>query len=300
VALTSNMPDSLPGTASRTDVFGERLRARRHSLSTRMTLVADFIDQNRALVLSRSAVELAKEIGVSDATVIRTVQALGFEGLVDLKSLLSSSLGQLDITSAKLAKTLNELRQDADRAVNYVIDEYRQSIEHLTNKKNLDSLTDAISVLNSANRIGVFGIGASGILAEYTTRLLARNGLSAYALNRTGISLAEQLLQLASGDALIVLIRQNIHREVAATMEEANRLNIPVILITGQRRHALAHLSHSVIVMPRSGTGGTSLHGPTLACLEILALGVVGSNPQRSLSSMERLIGLRRSIRARK
>ncbi len=282
------------------DKFSERLRLRRKNLTARMQRVADYIDENRALVLAKSALELAQELDVSDATVIRTVQALGFEGLLDLKSLLANSIGQMDVTSTKLATTLEQLRQDTDSAVNYVIEEYRQAIEHLTNRKNLESIARAVPILAQAGKIGVFGIGASAILAEYTVRLFSRNGLSAYALNRTGISLAEQLLKMSAGDALIVLIRQNIHREISTAIEEANRLKIPVILITGQRRHALSHLAHTIIVLPRSSANGTPLHGPTLACLEILVLGTIGINPQRSMSSMERLVRLRTSIRSRR
>ncbi len=51
----------------------------------------------------------------------------------------------------------------------------------------------------------LFGIGASGILAEYTARLFSRIGLPAYVMNRTGFSLAEQLIGLQRGDVLIMM-----------------------------------------------------------------------------------------------
>jgi DNA-binding MurR/RpiR family transcriptional regulator len=47
--------------------------------------VARFIDENRQIVLASSAAALGDRIGTSDATVVRTIQALGFAGLGDLK-----------------------------------------------------------------------------------------------------------------------------------------------------------------------------------------------------------------------
>lgn len=58
-----------------------------------------------------------------------------------------------------------------------------------------------------------FGIGASGILAEYTSRLFSRIGLPAIPLNRTGIGLAEQLIALQRGDVLVMMAQKSAHRE---------------------------------------------------------------------------------------
>ena len=63
------------------DVFRSRMMTRLTTLAPAERRVARFIDQNRAAVLASSAVELAASTGTSDATVIRTVQALGFSGL---------------------------------------------------------------------------------------------------------------------------------------------------------------------------------------------------------------------------
>lgn len=50
-------------------------------------------------------------------------------------------------------------------------------------------------------------------------------------MNRTGFSLAEQLIGLQRGDVLIMM-GQNPHREGLTTLREAKRLGIPTILLT--------------------------------------------------------------------
>src|ERR1700742_4584661 len=53
--------------------------------------VVRFIDENRQTVLASSAAALGSYIGTSDATVLRTIQALGFAGLSDLKQAILKS-----------------------------------------------------------------------------------------------------------------------------------------------------------------------------------------------------------------
>jgi DNA-binding MurR/RpiR family transcriptional regulator len=67
------------------DVFADRYARVRNRLSPSFKRVAAFIDDHRLDVLTLSALDLAREIGTSDATVVRTVQALGFDGLADLR-----------------------------------------------------------------------------------------------------------------------------------------------------------------------------------------------------------------------
>ena len=67
------------------DRLTARLEERMAMLSASSQRVAAYIDANRFEALTKSAAELAWAIGTSDATVIRTVQALGFSGLPELK-----------------------------------------------------------------------------------------------------------------------------------------------------------------------------------------------------------------------
>lgn len=283
--------------APRPDRFGARLNARRPILSPRMRVVADYIDQNRAMVLSRSAIDLARDTGVSDATVIRTVQALGFDGLVDLKQMLASLLGQSSTTVSKVSATIGQLQQDMNGVVDHVLQEHAHAQQALARPETRLALERAVAVLARARRIAVFGIGASGILASYAARLFARHGVPSYALNQTGIGLGEQLLEMAAGDAMIALLARNTHREIQAAMEEADRLGVPVVLITSHRQHSLAAACAQVVVLPRARAESIPLHGPTLSCLEMLMLGVAAADPARSLDSMNRLVRLRKTIR---
>lgn len=144
---------------------------------------------------------------------------------------------------------------------------------------------------------GNFGIGASGVLADYTVRLLSRIGLPAVAFNRTGINLAEQLIALQRGDVLIMMAQKSPHREGLTTIREAVRLGVPVILLTNALDSRFSKEADVVINVPRGGENGKMpLHGTVLVCLEMIVLSVASTAPQRSIKSVKRINELYRGI----
>lgn len=284
----------------RIDRFGERLKNRRGSLSPSLLSVADYIDQHRHAVLGKSALEIAAETGTSDATVIRAIQALGFEGLIDLRDTLEMHIGETDSPSEKMAATTLELSNSVDSAIDFVIADHRNAMEALSSPTNREGMTKAISVLLEAKRIGIFGIGASGVLATYAARLFSRNGYPSYALNLTGIALAEQLLTMEKGDALIMMAYGRAHREGMTTITEAERLGIPIVMLLGQEDTVLRKHADASIIIPRAKTEHVALHGPTLVCLESMMLALATAARETTLQSLDRLLTLRSAIRPSK
>lgn len=151
----------------------------------------------------------------------------------------------------------------------------------LSRADNRAAVAQAVALLSDARQVGIFGIGASGILAEYTARLFSRIGLPAYVMNRTGFSLAEQLIGLQRGDVLIMM-GQNPHREGLTTLREAKRLGIPTILLTQAVDSRFSQEAQVVIDVPRGGDSSRMpLHGTVLVCLEMIVLSVASTTPQK-------------------
>ncbi len=296
-AGTSRMTMPSHSRKGKVDRFGERLRTRGAGLSPSLKAVVDYIDENRRTILRKSALEIAADTGTSDATVIRAIQALGFEGLRDLKRTLSGFLGEVVSSVDKMSSTTEQLKQSIDTSIDFVRDGHLAGIEKITAPENRAAIAAAIELMRGAEGIGLFGIGASAILADYVARLLVRNGRHAYALNRTGIGLGEQLLAMRGGDMLIMMGQANAHREGAATLEEARRLGVPMVLLTGSASPAFGKQAQVIIKVPRGRSELVPLHGLVLMTLEMLVIGLAASEPERSTRSLERLHGLYEDIR---
>ena len=275
---------------ARVDVYGDRFRSRGHQLTPRLLQVARYINENREAVMEQTAMEIAALLKTSDATVVRAIQALGFAGLRDLKQTLEQWFGPVVSSSEKMSTTVNTLTSDVNASIDFVLEGHQHTCDVLSEPHNRYAMAQAVSLLAQARQVAIFGIGASGILAEYTSRLFSRIGLPAIALNRTGIGLAEQLIALQRGDVLVMMAQKSAHREGQTTLREAKRLGIPTILLTNATDSRFSKEASVVIHVPRGGEKGKiPLHGTVLLCLEMIILSVASTEPQRTIRSMKRI-----------
>ncbi len=289
---------SIRTVKNRTDVLAERLRAREKQLSPRLLAVARYLDQQCETVLESTAMEIAQANQTSDATVIRAIQALGFSGLRDLKETLKVWFGPAMTSEDKMVTTVSEVTSDVSSAIDFVLSGHRHACEVLSQPQNRVAVADAVTLLSEARAVAIFGINASGILADYSVRLLNRIGLPAFSLNRSGVALAEQMLAMQRGDVLVMMAQQSAHREGTTVVREAKRLGIPLILLTNATDSFFAREADVVINVPRGGEKGRiPLHGTIMVCLEMLILSVASAMPQRTVKTMKRLQDFYRGLK---
>ncbi len=279
------------------DRFGEQLAKRKDRLSPTSLAVAGFIDANRHGVLGLSALEIGLEAGTSDATVIRTIQALGFTGLRDLKDTLGVWLSEVESPVEKMSNTTLSLGQDTNATIDFVINSQKAALDALGSSLNREAIAKAVPLIAQATGVGIFGIAANGIIAEYGARLFSRSGIPGKAFNLTGVALAENLLQMAKGDVLIMLLHGRAHREATTTLAEAKRLAVPVVMILGREDASLRAQADASLVLPRQKSQNVALHSQTLFALEALHLGVSSLAPDRSVQTLDRLVTLRKDVR---
>lgn len=282
---------------SRVDVYGERFRARVQTLSPRLQAVARYIHDHREAVLEQTAMEIAAATHTSDATVVRAIQALGFAGLRDLKQTLEQWFGPAASSAEKMSTTVNALACDVNSGIDFVLEGHQHTCDVLSAPANRYAIAQAVALLVDARQVAIFGIGASGILAEYSARLFNRIGLPAIELNRTGIALSEQLIGLQRGDVLVMMAQKSAHREGLTTLKEARRLGIPVILLTNAVDSRFSQQADVVIHVPRGGEKGKiPLHGTVLLCLEMIVLSVASANSQRAIKTVKRINEFHRGL----
>ncbi len=281
------------------DRLSERLVARSRQLTPALRRVADYINANRQDAMAMSATELGHAIGTSDATVVRAVQALGFSGLRELKQALASAAGQGTTPADNLGRTLASI-EHADAAVDHVIRAHVDAISQLASGAPRAQINEAIAVLTEARRIAFYGIGPTAALAQYAHFVFGRNGHPGVLLQASGSTLADHLLDLENANALLMLAYGAAYPEVEATIAEARRCRIPIVLISDSLDERLARHAQVVVPVARGRAGSVALHGATFACLEAILMGVVARDQPRAMAALQRLNDLRQTVLGRR
>jgi DNA-binding MurR/RpiR family transcriptional regulator len=280
--------------ASRPD-FDENVVALIDGLSPAERHVAQFfVDQKQKVVLS-SAAEIAALTRSSDATVVRTARSLGFAGLSELREVVLSSLMRAS-PGARLAHTLEDARGDAGGVLNHVIRLHEEILKLLKTEDMAARLDRAVDILGRADRRHVFGFGPSGAVASYAALQFNRLGLPSNQISAPGIGLADGLVAMAPGDAMLMMAYGPLYREVAVALDETERLGIPVVLVSDDLGPIVRGQVTEILPVPRGRSDHLAMHAGTMVLIEAMSISLAAFAGDAAIDNLDRLSALRGAI----
>ncbi|MBN9254268.1 MULTISPECIES: MurR/RpiR family transcriptional regulator [unclassified Mesorhizobium] len=276
--------------------FDTRVLAAIESLPPAEQRMARFFVSQKQSVLLGSAAEIAQLAGASDATVVRTARALGFESLSALRQMLLSDLTGTPSPGRRLARTLEETGDDSAGALRHVIGIHEDVLGALKRPELAAAFGRAVDILAGAGRRHVFGIGPSGAMAEYASLQFNRIGLPTAALSVSGVALADRLLWLAEGDAVLMMAYAPLYREVEIVLDQAHQMGVPVVLVSDNLGPFVSDKVAEILPVPRGKADHLAMHGGTMVLIEALIIALAGRGAEAAFDSLDRLGNLRSSI----
>jgi DNA-binding MurR/RpiR family transcriptional regulator len=276
--------------------FAERITAAMGQLSPAERRVARCLVEQKDAVLLGSAAEIAVLAGTSDATVVRTVRSLGFAGLAELRQVLLSDITGVPTPGGRLLRTLDEAGNDSAQALRHVIATHEEALAAMQGANFEASFAGAVDLLFAAKRRHVFGVGPSGMLADYARLQFNRIGLASSALTASGIGLADGLLGMNQGDAILMLAYAPSYREVELVLDRAQALGNPVVLLSDNLGPFVAGRVAEILPVPRGRADHLSMHAGTMVLIEALIIALAARDRERALASLESLSQFRGAI----
>jgi DNA-binding MurR/RpiR family transcriptional regulator len=276
--------------------FESRLAGAEDRLGPTELRVARFLRDNREVALVSSALALASELGTSDATVIRTVQTLGYSGLADFRRELAEELRDELSLASRLARTLDDAARREESVLDLTLREHQRALDLLRRDIGPRPFAAVVDRIVAAPRVFVFGMGPSSALAHYFAMKLARFAIDARSLTDAGLLLADGLHALRPSDFLIMLAYGRLYPEIAALLAHAEALRLATVLITDTLAAACKGRVGSILRVERGRAGALSLHTATLGLIEALLVGVAAKRPTETVASLKTLHALRSAI----
>jgi DNA-binding MurR/RpiR family transcriptional regulator len=276
---------------SRRSTLDERIAAVSDRLTPSERDVAAYLSEHRQEVAFLSAAEIAAALGVSDATVVRASQALGYRGLVQLKRELREVIQQRATPTLRYRHSVDAVGDDAllDRLIAgqiEILGEARRSLGAADFRRSVD-------VVAEAEHTFVVGFGPVGFAADYFALSLRRLGRATVSMTGRREAFADDLVQMRKGDALVVLAYEHLTPEHEVALDRAAALSIPCVLITDHLALALAGRYEVALSAGRGPSDAVPSVATPVMILEALVLGVVARNRDRSLAALDELSRLR-------
>ena len=243
-----------------------------------------------------SAVDIARQLETSDATVIRAVQSLGYSGLPALKSELQDALRTRATPTLRLGRSIEDLGDDPAVVLEHVLATEMQLLQDARETLRGADFAKALRLLGGAQRVVIQGLGPNAPLGEYFAARLRRMRRPAVAVGARGQALADALIDMRRGDVVIVLAYDRSSPEAELTLERARELRLPSILVTDTLGLALAGQFTVALSARRAGGGMFHLSALTIVVLDALLFGLAGQDRAAALAAAEELQELRARI----
>lgn len=151
------------------NIVSEKIKSHYDELPTSERLVADYVLQNKDALFQHPIKELAKLSGTTQAAWTRFAQAIGYDGLKDLKNAyyaeVNTNLQQVDKGGPKVSfKDVNEYTSLQSIADNICATSV-QAVQTTYRLFDAGSFSDSVNKIIGAKQIQVFGIGTAGLAA---------------------------------------------------------------------------------------------------------------------------------------
>nr|WP_311529243.1 MurR/RpiR family transcriptional regulator [uncultured Ralstonia sp.] len=203
----------------------ERIRAARPSLSPAERQVADWVLRLPGTVLSLPVAAIAREAGVSQPTVIRFCRSMGCHGLSDFKLRLAQGNVARDTTPAHAHAYAAS--PSGTRVLQNAID----ALTTLQDRFDPRMLDAAVTLVDNAHRIDLYGFGSSGVVAADAQTKFFRYGIPANAYSDPYlVSMSLNVLQ--AGDVVIAISKSGALPELQTAVERVRELGVRVIAVT--------------------------------------------------------------------
>lgn len=276
----------------------ERVAASADRLAPAEEKVARFFAEHREEVAFLSAADVAEVLGTSGATVVRAAQALGYAGFPELKDELRDALRTRTTPITRIGRSLDELGADPDAVLDHVLAGTAELIAETRRAMRPQEFRRAVDVLRRAQRIVVIGLGPNRGLADHVTQGLRRFGKRASLISARGQAMAEDIIELGAGDALLLIAHERVTNEVSVPLDLAKSRGVPVILVTDRLGLALEGRYTAALTALRGGPETYPISAVTLAVLEALLIALAGRDRARTLATFEQINELRRKLSA--
>jgi DNA-binding MurR/RpiR family transcriptional regulator len=273
----------------------ERVATLGPGLSASERRVAEYMAAHPDVVAVSSTAELGQLTGTSDATVIRTTRALGYQGFRELKRAVLNVITRQRNLAATLDDRLGRLPAE-DGDYDRVLADTIGLLTQMRRDLNPDQWRAAVSALRTAGRVMTYGLGPARSVADYLAVTLTRIGIPARNVTAAGFQLADMLVDLTGDHTVVVFAPLREFREIAVLLDHAAEVGAKIILVTESLGMSLGHRVDATLSTPQSTTGTASEITGCLVLAHALMMAVAAKSRDRAVQTMELVNRLRAGV----
>ena len=259
--------------------------------------VADYFIDNYKDAINESTQSIAVATDTSPATVIRFVKTLKFDGLQQLKLAIAADMDSQkpDITD-EIIHQKDGLSEIVEKNKRNLIN----SIERLYALMDLELIEKSVDAIDSAKKVYLFGVGASGIVCYDINYKLSRIGKNVVFNNDIHLQLVN-LNFITKEDACVCVSYSGNTKETVLVAEIAKKAGAKTVGICCYGRNELSKICDITLRVPHDERelrlGAISSRNTTLTLLDTIYLAITHRHYPDVLNDIESTRDLIKKLR---
>lgn len=264
-----------------------RLRALLDDLTPSERKIGAYILEHPQETVQSSVAQLSERSGGSPAAIIRLCKSLGVTGFQELKLKIAGDLQ----TNEQYQYTEIRPKDSVESIISHVSTNNIQSIKDTVHILEPRLVDQAVNMLNEANRIFFYGVGASNLIALDAHYKFMR-------INRTSFSFADPHMQISSAttlredDVVVCISYSGETSNVISCLKHAREGGAGTISITKWGSNTLSSLADVPLMITSMESdirsGATSSRIAQLNVIDILYLAIASRGYNQSVQYLEK------------
>jgi RpiR family carbohydrate utilization transcriptional regulator len=230
-----------------------------------------------------SSRQLAQRYGVDPATIVRTIQALGYERFADF----AADLRQHFVTRLTPYKIMEASARVKGTVTDHVLQALERDAENLGSlRTHLDALgvIDLAKRIHRARRVAVIGVDLAASLSSFLAYGLLQLGFAAEAPLGSSGNLYHKIRTLTDKDVLIAVSFGRCLKETVDAMLRARERGVPTYGITDSETTPIARHADHFLIASISSLAFTGSYVAPLALCNAILVACAHVKPKRSLA----------------
>lgn len=233
-----------------------------------------------------SSRELAKRYGVDAATVVRTVQALGYSGFADFSADLRQHM-MTRITPYTVLKAATQERRSVADHVDHSLDKALDNLNLLRANLNRDRVVELAKLIHRSKRVVIVGVDFAASLAYYFAYGLATLGFDAEAPVGSEGNLQHKIKLMTSKDLLIAISFGQCIRVTVEAAKRARNQDVPTFGITDSDTTPIARYCDKHLVAGVFSPSFLNSYVAPMALINAIHVACAHLDPKRSLTKLK-------------
>ncbi|HJQ69012.1 MAG TPA: MurR/RpiR family transcriptional regulator [Blastocatellia bacterium] len=249
---------------------------------SRRQLIRAILDNNEE-TFYLSSHELAKRYSVDASTIVRTVQALGYERFADFAADLRQHFVK-QITPYAVLKAATRAKRSVTDQIDYCVERDTESLSVLRSSFESDRVVELAKLIHRSRRILVVGVDLAASLAWFLAYGLTPLAIDAEAPVGSRGNLQHKVDVLTGKDLLIAISFRRCLRETVESVLRARERGVPTFGITDSATTPIAMHCDAYLLASTSSPSFTGSYVAPMALINTIIVACSHIQPKRSLA----------------